>query len=74
MTRPSMGLYEWMPAIKSIATNTNAVTATETISDFRYDIRKRIDLYHDLVLKKVHLILASDKSPRGLRDEVVRVR
>ena len=65
-----MGLYEWMLA----TTNTNAVTTAETISDFRYDIRKYIDLYHDLLLKKVHLILASDKSARGLRDEVVRVR
>jgi hypothetical protein len=24
VTGPSMGLYEWMPAIESIATNTNA--------------------------------------------------
>jgi hypothetical protein len=29
-----MGLYEWMPAIKSIATNTNAVATREKYATF----------------------------------------
>jgi hypothetical protein len=30
--------------------------------------------YNDLLLKTIHLILASDMRARGLQDEVVRVR
>ena len=47
-----MGLYECMPVIKRIATNTNAVATRETIYDLRYNIRKQVVLRQDLLLKK----------------------
>jgi hypothetical protein len=43
------------------------------ICGFYYDIRKSIIIYHALLLKKFHRILASDISARGLRDEAWRV-
>ena len=48
MTRPSMGLYECMPVIESIAPNTNARNSHQrTMYDFCYDIRKARVFYHD---------------------------
>jgi hypothetical protein len=68
-----MGLYECMPVIKSIATNTKAVTTREKYTTFVTTSEKQVVLHQDLLLKKIHLVLASDMRARGLQDEVVRV-
>ena len=69
-----MGLYECMPVIKKNCDKYKCRSHQRKIYDLRYNIRKQVVLRQDLILKKIHLILASNMRARGLQDEVVRVR
>jgi hypothetical protein len=74
VTRPSMGLYE----VDARHQKHSDKYKCRSHQRNKYPIfvrtsEKHVVLYHDLLIKNIHLILASDMSAKAIRDEVVRV-